>query len=263
VSPPGAGLRHARRGGGQATRVVVADSDCGACTAVETVLREYCDSVVTVNEPSGLDSALSESPKCVLFLRMIWNGVFAPRLLSVIRRRFPAVRVCIHTEHSIGSCIAASFRAGADGYLVKPVARGELLTAMTRILEGERYVSPAASGLPGLLEAVERGWRYRSPLARLVPGAPDYHAAVEWLAFDLWLAPAEARIALALSEGKPKKQVARLLGCSEATVASRVGDMYMVLRSAGVTNVAALSQLVAQSLLRMPGAYRTVVVDRA
>jgi two-component system response regulator NreC len=71
-----------------------------------------------------------------------------------IKRRSPGIKVLVLTVHKTDEYILASLEAGADGYVLKDATKTELMSAITTVLKGKRYLSPEVSGkvIDGYLE---------------------------------------------------------------------------------------------------------------
>jgi DNA-binding NarL/FixJ family response regulator len=234
------------------TTVIIADDEPEVCRIAARLLARRYGKVVQVGSLTHLGVALTEAPAATLFLDLMWGETVALSLLPELLIQHPGIRTCMHSNYGAGSLVAASFRAGARGYLVKPATVAEFYSAVDCVASGDRYLSPELRTLPGLVDAIARGLEYRTPISRLRRSTPAYLSAVSWLAFDLRLTNTEAETALELSQRSSKKQVAGLRGCSEATVATHTADIYRKLRSTGVTNAASLARGVTESLARRP-----------
>lgn len=66
------------------------------------------------------------------------RGIEATREAKVIR---PHIKILILTMHKNTEYVQHSIKAGADGYLIKEDSDTELLTAINKILQGDRYIS--------------------------------------------------------------------------------------------------------------------------
>jgi len=66
------------------------------------------------------------------------RGIEATREAKVIR---PDIKILILTMHKNTEYVQHSIKAGADGYLIKEDSDTELLTAINKILQGDRYIS--------------------------------------------------------------------------------------------------------------------------
>jgi DNA-binding CsgD family transcriptional regulator len=94
------------------------------------------------------------------------------------------------TEHADVGTLRAAFAAGAAGYVVKSAASSELITAITTVMRGERYIPPS--------------------LRDLFVAAPA--AAVEMLSVR------QRAVLEVLARGLSNKEAAAALGISERTV---------------------------------------------
>ena len=70
------------------------------------------------------------------------RGIEATREAKVIR---PDIKVLILTMHNNTEYVQHSIKAGADGYLIKEDSDTELLTAINKVLQGDRYISHTLS----------------------------------------------------------------------------------------------------------------------
>jgi DNA-binding NarL/FixJ family response regulator len=70
------------------------------------------------------------------------NGIEATKK---IRQRFPKVKVLTLTMVEEAHRISEVMKAGASGYLLKTSGKNELITAITNVKNGERYLSPEVS----------------------------------------------------------------------------------------------------------------------
>ena len=68
------------------------------------------------------------------------NGLDTLKELKQIR---PRLQVLILTMHSEEQYARRSFRSGAAGYITKDSPRAELIRAVSKVMEGGKYVSPA------------------------------------------------------------------------------------------------------------------------
>ena len=80
------------------------------------------------------------------------NGVDTARAILLAAPRSPIIVLTVHAEERQ---IAAAFRAGVRGYILKTQAADELVNAIREVAGGGRYVSPYISGI--LLDAYLAG----------------------------------------------------------------------------------------------------------
>jgi DNA-binding NarL/FixJ family response regulator len=122
------------------------------------------------------------------------NGIDAARRL---RKIVPSAKLIFLTMHADADYVAAAFRAGAAGYLLKRAAGSELLTAIRDVLNGRRYVSPLlGSNTVELLIAATK------------PEGKWPHA----------LTPRRRQVLQLVAEGRTRKEIAELLSISVKTV---------------------------------------------
>ena len=124
------------------------------------------------------------------------NGVAAIR---EIKRIAPETKIVVLTVHTNEEYILASFQAGSNGYVLKYASHAELVLAIRTVLNGQPYLTPAASAV--VLEAYLDGQK-RSD------GEP----------FCRSLTARETEVLKLIAEGYRNKQIADLLGISVKTV---------------------------------------------
>jgi two-component system, NarL family, response regulator NreC len=74
--------------------------------------------------------------------------------ISEIKKRNTDTKIVVLTVHKGEEYVLSALEAGADGYVLKDANREELATAIKKVLEGKRYLSPDISGkvIEGYLE---------------------------------------------------------------------------------------------------------------
>jgi DNA-binding NarL/FixJ family response regulator len=140
----------------QKSRIVIAED--------HTILREGLRSLLSssqdfeiVGEAEDGHMAIQCVEKCKPDLILMdlsmprMNGMDAIR---EIKRGFPDTKILVLTVHKTEEYILATFKAGADGYILKDSTHSELMMAIKNILSGKRYISPGISDkvLEGYLE---------------------------------------------------------------------------------------------------------------
>jgi DNA-binding NarL/FixJ family response regulator len=121
------------------------------------------------------------------------NGI---ELLRELKRSSPRLPILVLTMYPEDQLAAAAFRAGASGYITKEAPPEQLLTAIRRVLSGQRYVSPTAA--QSLAESL--GKVSNLPHARL--------------------SPRELEVMLRLAEGTPMSRIATMFRVSVKTVST-------------------------------------------
>ncbi|MFQ5767990.1 MAG: response regulator [Acidobacteriota bacterium] len=182
-------------------RVLIADDHTLFRQGVRRLLEDEQGAEVVGEAASGLEAitlALELSPDVVLMdisMPRI-NGIEATRK---ILQKTDRVRILILTMHDNERYIGQILAAGAAGYLLKDTASHEFLAAIQAVHRGDSYLSPSISRkiLNGLLK--EKGSRG----ARRRPGD---------------LTQREREVLALLAEGKPNREIGKLLFISHKTV---------------------------------------------
>ncbi len=140
----------------QKVRIVIAED--------HTILREGLKSLLSSSpdfEIIGEAEDGREAIRCVEKFRpdLILTDLSMPRMngmeaIREIKRGSPETKVLVLTVHRADEYILATFRAGADGYLLKDSTHAELVMAVKKVLSGKHYISPEISDkvLEGYLE---------------------------------------------------------------------------------------------------------------
>lgn len=177
-------------------RVLLADDHALMLDGFSNLLQPKYAVVGAVEDGRALvDAAVRLCPDLIILdiTMPVLNGIDAAR---EIRKRLPQVKLLFVTMHTSPTYLQAALEAGANGYAVKSSGRSELLTAVEKVLDGSRYITPGIGG-HGLDRSED----------------PQRAAA------SLRLTARERQILQLTAEGKSRKEVAHALGISEKTVA--------------------------------------------
>ncbi len=68
-------------------------------------------------------------------------GMTGVELTAKVKLEFPEVKVIVLSMHSDRQVIADVMKAGADGYILKNTGKADLLNALYKISDGEKYFS--------------------------------------------------------------------------------------------------------------------------
>lgn len=146
---------------------------------------------------------------------------------SVIKERFPDVRVLVVSTYADDEYVLGALEAGADGYLVKQCAVEELQSGISRVFAGERVLHPS------VMQAVIT----KATRRLAVPTENLSGRELEILGF--------------LADGATSKEIALQLGLSPKTVENyraRILDKLDVANSA-----AAVHKAIARGIIPPPG----------
>ena len=146
----------------------------------------------------AVEQALALKPDVVV-LDIAMPNMSGTEAAQRIREALPATAIVILSMHSDESYVLRALKAGAKAYLLKDSAEGDLVDAIRAVSEGKAFFSPEISRV--MAEDYVREMRTR--------GAQD--------SYEL-LTAREREILHLITEGKPNKEIAALLGLSLYTV---------------------------------------------
>ena len=171
-----------------------------------------------IGETSNVDDAVyiarDQRPQIVLMdINMSpVNGFEATKL---IRKYSPGSRIIGISMHSMPAYARKMLQLGAMGYVTKNSSKDELLTAITEVSSGKKYVCEEVKNILAQLELVEEG------------GPPDMNV----------LSRRELDVVQLIKEGLSSKEIAVRLDISLKTVEVH---RYNVLKKLNLKNTAAL-----------------------
>ena len=187
------------------------------------------EDMTIVGEVASADAALREAkvsnPDVVLMdVRMPGgDGVQACRM---IRQQVPDARVIMLTSFGEKEAVKASILAGASGYILKNVARADLLAAIRRVAAGESLLDPAVTR-----DVIE-------DYKLLIEKQQDNEVAA--------LSEREKEVLALVARGKTNKEIAAALTIAENTArnhVSRIMDKLDVARRSEAAAFAATHDL--------------------
>ena len=96
------------------------------------------------NGREAVDKALAENIDCVIMdINMpVLNGLEATKL---IKHEKPYVKVIVVSMLSDATIVSKMLKAGADAFVNKDTGKTELLKALNKVMQGEKYISPDIS----------------------------------------------------------------------------------------------------------------------
>jgi len=124
-------------------RVLVADDHAIVRRGLRQILQEL-PGIDAVDEASNGQEALARVRKGeyrLVLLDISMPGISGLDVLKQLRAERPKLPVLMLSMHPEEQYAVRALRAGASGYLTKETASEQLATAVTRILEGRKYVS--------------------------------------------------------------------------------------------------------------------------
>jgi DNA-binding NarL/FixJ family response regulator len=128
-------------------RVVLADDHAMVREALAPILEES-GSIKVVGQASDGHQALeiaTQSQPDVIVLDYTMPQLDAPSAIETLLRRCPNIKILVLTVHENIHYAVKVLESGAQGYVVKSAAVGELVDAIKSVSEGEVYISPKVS----------------------------------------------------------------------------------------------------------------------
>src|SRR5512146_142725 len=187
-------------------RILLADDHALVRHGLRKILEECPDWEVVAEVGNGRDAvgqAVKLKPDlAILDIGMpVLNGVEAARQIT---RRQPAVRVLMLSMYSQEGFVTQALKAGARGYLLKDSVGTDLSRAVTALVEGKSFFSPAVAKI--MLDEYVRGLADR--------GITDRYES---------LTEREREVFQLIVEGRGNKEIATVLGISPGTVDTHRG----------------------------------------
>ena len=135
-------------------RVLIVDDHAVVRRGLRQILQEHPDTAA-VDEAANGQEALAGVRKGnydLVLLDISMPGISGIDVLKQIKAERPTLPVLMLSMHPEEQYAVRALKAGASGYLTKETAPEQLMSAVTRILEGRKYVSETlaehiASGL--------------------------------------------------------------------------------------------------------------------
>lgn len=144
-------------------------------------------------------------------------GVKGPGALIWVRERFPQVPVAVVSGSVDFALVREAFRLGAAGFIPKTMMGTTLVTALSLVLDGQKFFPAEMLSDIGVSS---------SPEATSAPHAAHASPASR-------LSQRQIEVLTALIEGKSNKEIARALGVEEITIKVHLQAIF---RKLGVSN---------------------------
>ena len=180
-------------------RILIADDHAVVREGVKRILTTVGESIVVGEAGSGqelLTKATAEKWDVVM-LDISMPGRNGLDVLRQLKSMCPLLPVLVFSMHPENQYAVRAFKAGAAGYLTKESIPEELVTAIRKVIQGRRYVSPALA--EHLADAVAH------------PLSAPLHAS---------LSDRELQVLCLLASGKTVTEIAAELSLSVKTVST-------------------------------------------
>ncbi|MEE8115820.1 MAG: response regulator transcription factor [Gemmatimonadales bacterium] len=208
-------------------RVLVADDHAIVREGIRSVLEQGTGFEVVAEASDGEEAlrVLRELDVDVLVLDISMPGLSGLDVASQVRQVAPATRVLILSVYDHREYVLQAVRSGANGYLLKDSAPGELRAAIRAVHGGKAFFSPViARQLGDAVRAEEAHREEEDRLGRLTARERD--------------------VLLLVVRGRTNKEAAAALGISHRTVESHRENL---MKKLGIRTVAELTRFALDS----------------
>lgn len=197
-------------------RVAVADDHPVVRDGLVAMLETQHEFEIVGEAGSGVEavSLVERLAPDVLLLDLEMPGLDGVGVLRRLRELGSATRVLVFTVFDTDERIIAAVEAGAAGYLLKGVPRGEIFAAIRVVNDGGSLLQPVVAAT--VLKHVASGG--------VIPSAPPAR-----------LTPREHEVLEHLARGLGNKQIAAALGITERTVKFHVSALFSKLGASNRT----------------------------
>lgn len=180
--------------------------------------------VTTVDHPRQARAVLASETSFDLVLLDLQLGEQSGfELLAEWRERFPSLPIVVLSGSDRNADVLRAIDLGAMGYVPKTINPGLLVEALKFVLDGGIYVPPISDEAADAVAAV-------SFLAPVEPAAAQVGTDPRPSLADLALTPRQTDVLSLLLQGKPNKDIARILGVSVETVKDHVAAILRALK---------------------------------
>lgn len=176
-------------------RLVLADDHPMIRAGFRTLLGQSDDIEVAGEAGNGqeLIKVVSSLKPDVALIDVNMPGMNGLEAMEKLHTLFPEIRFVVLTMHEEREYVQKALKAGADGYLLKNIDRGELENAIRTVFKGGKYFSPEITAV--LADTVAR------------PASAEAE-----------ITPREKEVLELVASGQSTKQIADKLGISIRTV---------------------------------------------
>jgi len=129
--------------------IVLADDHVMFREGVKRIIEQSQDVSISGEANDGLEllDLMKKSPPDLVILDISMPNLRGLEAIKEIKRAYPRVKILVLTMHKKKEFIRQAFTGGADGFLLKEDAGGELIRAVQAIRKGGRYISPLLATL--------------------------------------------------------------------------------------------------------------------
>ena len=129
--------------------IVLADDHAMFREGIKKIIERIEDALISgeVNDGLELLELLKRSNPNLVILDISMPNLRGLEAIREIKRTYPQIKVLVLTMHKKKEFIRQALRDGADGFLLKEDAGGELIRAVQTVRNGGMYLSPLLSSV--------------------------------------------------------------------------------------------------------------------
>jgi DNA-binding NarL/FixJ family response regulator len=148
-------------------RVLLADDHGIVRDGLRRIVEESGDMEVVAEAADGREALrlVAQTNPDVAVVDISMPGIDGLEVVNRLKGSHPALPVLILTMHEEAQYIVRAIEAGAMGYLTKQSAPEQLVSAIRKVRQGQRYMTDEAS--EALALRIARGTRDKTPLDSL------------------------------------------------------------------------------------------------
>ena len=210
-------------------KVLLADDHSIVRAGLRRIVEESGDMQVVAEADDGREAIelVKKTDPDVAVIDISMPGLDGLEVISQLKTRHPELPILILTMHEEGQYVVRAIQAGAMGYLTKQSAPEQLVNAIRKVHDGQRYLTEDAA----------------ESLALRIARGSDGQSSLDSLSMR------EMQVLRRLAMGQTNREIARAYHISIKTV-----DTYRarLLKKLGLRNNAELSRFAMQNQLIEP-----------
>ncbi|WP_319406130.1 response regulator transcription factor [uncultured Desulfosarcina sp.] len=184
------------------------------------IVREGIKALLELQEDIAVVAEASSSIECldgiervipdVILMDLKMPGIDGIEATRLVKEKYPQTKVILLTNYDDEEYVIESIKAGADGYVLKDVKKGDLLKIIRGVLQNCAFIDPTVT-------------------RKLFHSIQQSSSADETAAARPVLSQRELQILTHLVEGKSNKDIAHAVNLSPDTVKSHLKNIYQKL----------------------------------
>jgi two-component system nitrate/nitrite response regulator NarL len=137
-------------------RIIVADAQELVADGLRYRLSEERDLCIVAHVGTGKEllDLLKDTPADLVMLDVSLPGMDGIDTARMLRKKHPKVKVLAHSMLDGIEYVNSMLIEGGAGYLLKNSPKADLLEAVRRVMDGQRYLSPAVRA------SLEKGYKF-------------------------------------------------------------------------------------------------------